>query len=143
MYGTTHLALGLIIGKLSGDYTASLCGSLLIDVDHLIPNWPFKKDLSWSEFWRRTRTSGDSSRVYLHSFFAWIFLSFLLYLFNPGFALIFSIAYLGHFILDMLDDSSFYPFYPIKKFNTKGLIPYFSSTEFIFSLVLFFIFLII
>jgi membrane-bound metal-dependent hydrolase YbcI (DUF457 family) len=66
-----------------------------------------------------------------------------LYFFDPRFALIFAIAYLGHFLLDALDNSDFMPFYPFGKFNIKGFIPYFSKQELVFSLILFLIFIIL
>jgi len=142
MYGTTHLALGLIIGKLSGNYPAAILGSVIIDIDHFIPFIEKKKNFKLMKFWRDMQKSGpgDSSRSYLHSFFAWAFFSLIICWIDLNFGLIFSLAYLGHFLLDAIDDSDFYPFYPIKKFNIKGFIPYFSRKELFFSLVLFFLF---
>lgn len=143
MYSTTHLALGLIIGKISGDYPAALIGSLAIDIDHLIPAIKQKVSLNFKKFWNKTKDYKDSSRSYLHSIFSWIILSLIIFLIDSRFGLVFSIAYLGHFILDALDNSHFYPFFPIKKFNIKGFIPYYSIKELVFSLALFLIFLLI
>lgn len=143
MYGTTHLALGLIIGKITGDYQASIIGSLLIDIDHLIPSLQKKNRVSLKEFWEKTKDSKDSSRSYFHSIFAWIFFSIIVCLIDYRFGLVFSLAYLGHFLLDALDDSPFYPFFPIKRFDIRGFIPYYSKKELVFSLVLFIIFFII
>ncbi|MDD3711267.1 MAG: metal-dependent hydrolase [Patescibacteria group bacterium] len=143
MYATTHLALGLIIGKISGDYSAALIGSLAIDIDHMFPAMREKRFLNIREYWKRSRSYADSGRSYFHGIFALIFFSVILYFFDPRFALIFSIAYLGHFFLDALDNSDFMPFYPLSKFNIKGFIPYFSKQEFVFSLILFLVFIIL
>jgi membrane-bound metal-dependent hydrolase YbcI (DUF457 family) len=147
MYGTTHLALALIIGKVSGDYSAALLGSLVIDIDHFMPFIEKRKKFKLKEFWQDMQESknsyGEISRSYLHSFFSWALLSLIICLINLRFGLIFSLAYLGHFLLDAIDDSDFYPFYPIEKFNIKGFIPYFSKKELFFSLILFFLFIII
>ena len=106
--------------------------------------WPFKKDSSWTKLWHQSRKSGnDTARSYLHSFFAWLLISLILYFIKPSFAVVFSLAYLGHLVLDILDSSPFYPLYPIKRFNWKGFIPYFSPAEIFFSIFLLFIFLII
>ncbi len=143
MYSTTHLALGLIIGKISGDYPAALIGSLAIDIDHLIPAIKNKKSFNLKKFWNKTKDYKDSSRSYLHSLFSWFLISLIIFFFDSDFAIIFSIAYLGHFVLDALDNSSFYPFYPFKNFDIKGFIPYYSFRELVFSIFLFVIFLLI
>ncbi len=143
MYSTTHLALGLIIGKVTGDYQAAVLGSLIIDIDHLIPNFQQKNKFILKDFWKKTKDSRDSSRSYFHSFFAWIIFSIIVCLIDYKFGLVFSLAYLGHFLLDALDDSSFYPIFPIKKFDIRGFIPYYSKEELFFSLILFFIFIVI
>jgi membrane-bound metal-dependent hydrolase YbcI (DUF457 family) len=143
MYATTHLALGLIIGKISGDYSAALIGSLAIDIDHMFPAFQEKRLFNIKKYWEKSKDYKDSGRSYFHGIFALIFFSVILYFFDPRFALIFAIAYLGHFLLDALDNSDFMPFYPFGKFNIKGFIPYFSKQELVFSLILFLIFIIL
>lgn len=143
MYSTTHLALGLIIGKISGDYSAALIGSLAIDIDHMFPAFQEKRLFNIREYWRRSLSEKDCPRSYFHGIFALIFFSVILYFFDPRFALVFAIAYFGHFVLDALDNSDFMPLYPFSKFNIKGFIPYFSKQELIFSLILFLIFIIL
>lgn len=145
MYITTHLALGLIIGKVTGNYSASLLGSLIIDVDHLIPIIEKKLPLSIKKIWqenKKSEISAYNSRSYFHSIFSWLFFSVLISLINVRFGLIFSIAYLGHLVLDAIDDSEFYLFYPIKNLNIKGFIPYYSRRELIFSLFLLFFYIV-
>ena len=142
MYTSTHLALGLIIGKATGDYSAALWGSLIIDVDHLIPAIE-KKIFNFKKLWKRFHSSKDSSRSYFHSIFSWAIVSLVICLIDFNFGIVFSLAYLGHLLLDAIDNSDFFPFYPFKKYNIKGFIPYYSKKELAFSLYLLFIFVII
>lgn len=137
MYSTTHLAMGLIIGKLTGDYPAALLGSLIIDIDHLIPAAKEKRLFNIKEFWRRSKSFNDSARSFLHGLPAFIIISALICLFDWKFGLVFALAYLGHLILDALDDSSLPILYPNKKIDIKGFIPYYSREELLFSVVLF------
>ena len=137
MYATTHLAMGLVIGRLTGDYQAALLGSLIIDIDHLVPAIKENRLLNFKEFWRRSKSSSDSARSFLHGLLPFIVISVLIAFFDWRFGLIFAVAYLGHLILDTLDDSPFFPFYPNKKINIKGFIPYYSTEELIFSVALF------
>lgn len=142
MYGITHLALGLIIGQASGDYPAALLGSLLIDLDHL---WPAFRDgelFNWKKFFKRTTDHQDNSRCFLHSIFSWLILSLAAGLISFHFAWVFSLAYLGHLILDAADNSPFFPFFPSKKINLVGFISYYSKKEAVFSLMLFLILLV-
>lgn len=143
MYGTTHLALGLIIGKITGNYQAAILGSLLLDLDHLVPVFKDRAKFSFKKFWKKTKDYKDNSRNYFHSVFAWLFFSIIICLIDYEFALVFSLAYLGHFLLDALDNSPFYPFYPFKKVNIYGFIPYYSREELFLNIALFFIFIII
>lgn len=137
MYATTHLALGLVIGKLTGDYQAALVGSLIMDIDHLAPAIKEKRLFNFKEFWRRSKSSSDSARSFMHGLIPWFLFSAVICFFDLRFGAIFSIAYFGHLLLDTLDDSPFYPFFPNKKINIKGFIPYYSGEELVFSIALF------
>lgn len=143
MYTTTHLALGLVIGKLTGDYQSALLGSLIIDIDHLAPALKERRLFDFKDLWRRSKKSTDSARSFLHGVIPWIAFSVLLSFFDLKFGLIFGLGYFGHLVLDALDDSPFHPFYPNKKINIKGFIPYYSLEELIFSITLFVAYLII
>jgi len=143
MFLGAHLALGLIIGKITGNYLIALAGSLAIDLDHLIPYIKHKIIYSSDKFWKTITDPRDKygdQRNYLHSFIAWIAISFIISVFSNHVGFVFSIAYLGHLIVDSLDGSNFFPFYPLSKINFKGPIKYFSESEFLFTLVLFIIF---
>ena len=137
MYATTHLAMGLVIGRLTGDYQAALLGSLIIDIDHLVPAIKENRLFNFKEFWRRSKSSSDSARSFLHGLLPFIVISAIITFFDWRFGLIFAVAYLGHLVLDALDDSPFFPLYPNKKINIKGFIPYYSTEELIFSIALF------
>ncbi|MDO8482141.1 MAG: metal-dependent hydrolase [bacterium] len=135
----THILAGLIIGKLTGDYTAALTGSLFMDLDHLIsyhqngilfkPRAILHESLTEKDPW-------GSQKNILHSVQAWLLISLLLVAINVHFGLIFSLAYLVHLILDALN-GDVYPFYPYKKFQIKKpIIRYLSKKEGVFALCL-------
>lgn len=146
MFISAHIAAGLIIGKITHNYPLALAGALLIDIDHLIPYIKHKIIYNPKKFWKTVTNPLDpygSQRNYLHSFFTWIVISAIAsFLINFNIGLILSISYLSHLILDMLDGSDFYPFYPLK-YNFIGPIKYLSKYEFLFTLFLFVIFLIV
>lgn len=137
MYTTAHLAAGLIIGKITGDYPTALISSMAIDVDHLIPYAQQGILFKPKKFWRTTKDPKAGGRSFLHSFWAYAIIVVVICLFNLQVGLVFSLGYLGHFLLDFLDSSDFYPLYPLKKWDIKGFIGYFSKAELIFTLVLF------
>lgn len=143
MYSTAHVAAGLIIGKITGDYPTAIIGATAADFDHLIPFVKNKVLFSFKKIWHATTNDGDSSRNYLHSIFSWALISGVIMLFNLQVGLIFSIAYLSHFILDLLDNTDFWPFYPWKKINIKGFVGYFSKREFLFTVALVLVYLFI
>jgi membrane-bound metal-dependent hydrolase YbcI (DUF457 family) len=136
MYSTAHLAAGLIIGKLTGDYPTAIIGAVAIDLDHLIPHIKNKIIFNIKEILRVSRNTHESSRSYLHSFIAFFALTGLVMAFNLRVGLVFGLGYLSHFLLDAIDDDDFYPLFPWKKFNTRGFIGYYSRSEFVFTLIL-------
>ena len=145
MFFFAHLLTGLIIGKLFGNYTVALLGALLIDLDHLIPYIKHKVIFGFKKFWKTITNPKDpygNQRNYLHSFFTWIIISAIILLIDFRIGIIFSLAYLSHLFLDLIDGSDFYPFYPWK-FNIKGPIKYFSMQEWIVTLILLIVFILI
>jgi len=143
MYSTAHVAAGLIIGKLTGDYATAIIGATAADFDHLIPFVKSKVLFSFKKMWHATTKSEDSSRNHLHSIYAWVLISAIIMVFNFRTGWIFAAAYLSHFLLDLLDDSDFFPFFPSKKVNIKGFIGYFSRKEFVFTVALVLVYLFI
>jgi len=146
MFLPTHLVAGMIIGKLTGDYTTSIIGSVIMDLDHLFSYYRagflfnFKKLL-------RVATSkiniGIPQRNIFHNIFFCLVVSAIVMIINFSVGLIFSSAYILHLILDSLDNSSYYPFYPNLKIRLHGPIKYFSKQEVIIVFVLLLIFFII
>ena len=145
MFILAHLAAGLIIGKISGNYLVSLIGALAMDLDHLIVYFKNKIILNPKKLWQTIINPDDpygNQRNFLHSFFAWLAISGIGMAINFGAGLVLPTSYLSHLFLDMIDSSDFHPFYPIK-LNIRGPIRYLSKSEMAFTFVMFFIFFII
>ncbi|HLC61199.1 MAG TPA: metal-dependent hydrolase [Candidatus Nanoarchaeia archaeon] len=145
MFIFAHLVAGLIVGRISGNYPVSLVGAIFADLDHLIPYVQHKVIFNIKKFWKTITGEQDNignQRNYLHNIIVFATLSFLVFIFDFRIGLIFSIAYLSHLLLDLIDTSDFYPFYP-SKMNIKGPIGYFSRAEIYVTLGLFIIFLLI
>ena len=143
---STHLAAGLIISKLTGNYNVSLLGSVVMDLDHLIAYYrtgillKFKKVL--------IATTGGNyiglpQRNFFHNIFFCLLVLAIVSVINFSTGLTFGAAYVCHLILDALDNKNYYPFYPSLKINLRGPIKYFSRQEFIFTFILLLIFFII
>ncbi len=142
----THLLGGLIIGKITGDYTAALAGAVLVDSDHLLS---YFKNGVWFSFKKfiKTVTSQDDpwgdQRNVLHNVIWALIISALVVVFNYKFGVVFALGYLSHLVLDALDNSDYFPFYPSQRLNLKGPIKYFSIAEVVVMLGLFCCWLII
>ena len=142
----THLAAGLIIGKLTGDYTVAFIGATAVDLDHLFAFYRSHVLLKFKKIIAATTSQNfivDDQRNYFHNILFFLVVSAIILMINFKIGLVFSLAYLSHLILDSLDDQTYFPLYPYKKINSRGPIKYFSQQEVIFALVLFFIFLIV
>ena len=131
----THIMAGLIVGKVTGNYPVAIITSVVFDLDHFFfyytrdlifrPVKVFKKAL-------RKKIFIKGRRGIFHSVFTWIMVSALFMLINFPLGVTVSASYLVHLILDVLDDASFYPFYPLKVLNLRGPITYFSFSEVVF-----------
>lgn len=146
MFFPAHVAAGLIVGKLTDNYAASLIGAAAIDVDHIISYLRsgilFKPKKLIAAITDTSDPWGDQ-RHFLHNVFSWIIISALISIVDFNVGLAFGLAYLSHLILDALDDSDFFPFFPNKKINLRGPIHYFSKPEISFTVFLFLTFLIL
>ena len=145
MFILAHLIWGLIMGKLSGNYTIALIGALAIDLDHLVVYIRHKIILSPEKFWQTITNPKDpygNQRSFMHSFFAWLLISTSALIINFGAGLVLSLSYLGHLLLDLIDSSDFHPFYPIK-LNVRGPIRYLSKSEILFTAALLLIFFVV
>ena len=143
MFIFAHLFVGLIIGKISGSYLVALIGALFVDLDHLIVYIKNGILFKPKKLWKTITDANDPygfQRNFLHNFFIWMIISILIIILDFKIGIIFSLAYLSHLLLDSLDGSDFYPFYPWK-FNVKGPIKYLSFSEIIFTFILLIIFI--
>lgn len=144
MYATAHLALGMIIGKITGDYPTAISTSVFLDVDHVFEYAKHGKLKSFKSFLHSTKDSVDSSRSYFHSIFFLILGSGLMYLiFGDSIALVFLMSVLGHYLLDLLDTSGFYPFFPLRGVHLQGFIKYYSKAELFLTIFLFGVFFLV
>ncbi|MBT3689786.1 hypothetical protein HN800_02395 [bacterium] len=146
MFSTAHLASGLIIGKITGDYTTAIIASLIIDIDHFVPLYKQGIFTKWKTFKHVVLSSNNpqgSARTYLHNVFVFLGISIISYLINPVIGTVVAISYFFHLVLDCLDDEDLYILYPSKKINIKGPFGYFSYIELAFTVVLFGIYYII
>ena len=76
-----------------------------------------------------------SPRGFLHSILGWFILSIAFYIVGGELGIYFSIGYLSHIILDMLDESPFEIAYPFKA-DFRGFIRYNSWLEYLIILAL-------
>jgi len=131
----SHILAGLIIGKITGNYSVAIIASVVMDLDHVISYYRHKMLFDFRKILKEALNEKDQwgyQRNFLHNIFVFIILSLLVILFNPAIALTFFLAYFVHLFLDAIDGSPLYPLYPSKKFATVGLIRYNSKQEYIF-----------
>ena len=96
MMWPAHIAAGLIVGKISGNYWASMIGSLAIDADHLVVY--IRSGILWrpKEFWKTIISSEDvlgNQRNILHSVFGWLLVSGIILVVHFNIGAVFSVAY--------------------------------------------------
>jgi membrane-bound metal-dependent hydrolase YbcI (DUF457 family) len=135
----THLIAGLLIGKLTGNYPLAIASSALVDVDHLQSYIKSGVILKPKLFWKTITDQADpygNQRGYLHNTFVFFIISSLLYLFFSVAIVPFILGWLGHLILDALDNSDYWPLYPNKRVNLKGPILYATYQELLFAIFL-------
>jgi membrane-bound metal-dependent hydrolase YbcI (DUF457 family) len=135
----THILAGLIIGQITNDYPTAIIGSLLIDIDHILPHFRhgilFKPRQLFRALTNET-DPWDDQRNIVHSFLSWAVVSTLAVSINRQHGITFSLAYFFHLVLDALDKSTFYPFFPSKKFAISGVVRYYSRQEVFFAICL-------
>ena len=145
MFIIAHLAAGLIIGNLTGNYSFAILGALFLDLDHLYVYAKHKVLFNPKKFWKAVTSPEDPygcQRNYVHSIFPWIAVTLVVILIESPAGYAFSLGYLSHLILDMIDGSDFYPLYPFTRYNFKGPIKYLSNSEIGLTFLLFAVFLI-
>jgi len=146
MFVIAHIAAGLVLGKLTGNYYAALAGALFLDLDHMIVYARHKVLLSPRKLWRAVTDPQDpygNQRNIFHSLIGWLLILMITVLGFGEAGFIFSIAYLSHLVLDFIDGSDFYPLFPFSSLNFKGPIAYFSKAEICLAAALFMIFFVV
>jgi hypothetical protein len=141
----THLLLGAIIGKLTGNYALAITSSLAPDLDHLNSYVKSGVIKSWKSFWNTISVTEDpygDQRGYLHNVGIFLVVSIVLFFVSYKLALVIVLSWFGHLLLDTLDSSDYWPLYP-NKFNIRGPIKYYSLGELLFALILMLIYLLI
>ncbi|MBI2459890.1 MAG: metal-dependent hydrolase [Parcubacteria group bacterium] len=143
---STHLAAGLIISKLTGNYNASLLGSVVMDLDHLIAYYRTGILLKFRKILIATAGQADiglPQRNFFHNVIFCLLVSVIVSVINFSAGLTFGAAYICHLILDALDSEDYYLFYPSLKIKWRGPIKFFSRQEFIFTFILLLVYFII
>ena len=141
-----HLLLGMIIGKVTGNYPVAIASSVLIDLDHL------QSDISrglitkprklWNTLIDQNDPYGDQRGIF-HNYLFFLIIATSLIIFTGKIGIVITLGYLGHLLLDTLDNSDYWPLYPNKRINLRGPINYATWKEGIFFVGLIIIFFII
>ena len=137
----THLALGGIIGAVTGQPVLALAVSAFVDVDHLGIYYRHGVLKSPTLFWKTITQTVDpygGQRGHLHSIFGLVLVAALSWAVLPVYALTLILSHLGHLVLDALDSADYWPLYPFKSINFRGPVGFFSKQEaFVFVVLLF------
>jgi membrane-bound metal-dependent hydrolase YbcI (DUF457 family) len=135
----THALLGVIIGKITGNYTVGIASSVLVDIDHLqsyaTHGLLLKPRKLWKALTDQVDPYGDQRGILHNILFFGVVAIILIFLFHK-IGIIIAIGWFGHLCLDALDNSDYYPLYPNKSINLRGPIKYGTWQELIFFLVL-------
>lgn len=135
----THLALGGVVGAVTGQPLLALTVSALVDVDHLGIYYRHGVLKSPALFWRTITQTVDpygGQRGHLHSILGLILVAAISWIALPVFAVTLILSHLGHLMLDALDSADYWPFYPFKSINFRGPVGFFSRSEAIVLLAL-------
>jgi hypothetical protein len=144
MFILAHLALGLVIGKITHNYAAVLAGAVLIDADHLVSYAKSGVLYSPRKLWRAISRPEDrigGQRHFMHTMLGWKISSLAVLLANFWAGVLFSAGYFSHLFLDFIDGSAFRPLKPFSGRSFEGPIKYLSKAEFLLTAVLFAVFL--
>ena len=132
MFLSAHIAAGLVVGKLTGNYPLALVSATMWDIDHLVPYYRYGILRSPKMFWQaitRERDPYHGQRGLFHNLYSFTTISFLVWAVNPAILPTFAWGYFSHLALDALDRADFWPFWPMRRVNIRGPIPYFSVAE--------------
>ncbi len=143
---STHILLGAIIGKLTGNSSLAIISSIAPDIDHFDSYIKSGVIKNRKKFWETVLNKEDpygDQRGYLHNIFVFLIISIILFFLFGKFTIAIIFGWLGHLLLDSLDNSDYWPLYPNKKINLRGPIKYFSFRELFVFLILLAIYLVL
>lgn len=133
-----HLILGIILGKLSGNYVFFILGSVFPDFDHIYIIFKNKffdiKQIKDSIKFEKKFGVKYKTPLF-HSILGLILFSIIIYFFSKIGALYFAVAYFIHLIIDWIDIDKKYYLYPLK-IKFKGVLPIWSKSEKILTIIL-------
>ncbi len=142
----THIIASAIAGKLSGDYVTAIIAGTFVDFDHLIAYFRHG-ELFNRRFFKRIFSNEEDpwneQRGWFHNIYAFVIINSIAYIFFPSLFLPILLGYGSHIILDLIDRSEVYPFFPNKKIILRGWIKYGTVQELILFFILLATFLII
>lgn len=134
-----HAIIGITLGNYFGHFWYFLIGSIIPDFDHLFIIFKGKifsfKDILNSIRFEKVYNLNYKTK-YIHSVLGALVISAPVAIINIKGSLFFFIGYIIHLLLDWLDIDDKYYLYPFKK-KFSGLLPIFSMTEIIFTVILF------
>ena len=131
----SHILLGIILGKLTGNIALSVIISVSVDIDHLFSYFKHDIILKPKAFLKAALSRNDAygdQRGYLHNIFIAGAICALTFLISTPPGVTVTLAYFGHLLLDSLDKSDYWPLYPSKRFDIRGFVDYYSVHELLF-----------
>ncbi|MFH1918224.1 MAG: metal-dependent hydrolase [Nanoarchaeota archaeon] len=126
-----HLLIGIILGKLYGNYFLFILGSIFPDIDHfyiIFKNkiYTLEKIIDSIKYEEKYNLNYKTSLF--HSLIGLVIFSLIIYLIVGNKAIYFSVAYLLHLLIDWSDTDTKYFLYPLK-IKFKGFLSIWSKPE--------------
>jgi len=112
-----HLLLGIILGKIFGNYLFFILGSIIPDLDHIyviIKNKLYSLNKIINTIKYEDKFGIKYKTPLFHSALSLLTLSLIVYIFNSSGALYFGSAYLLHLLIDWPDIDEKYFLFPVK-----------------------------
>jgi len=132
-----HLILGLILGKVLGNFWFFLLGSVFPDIDHVyivVKNGLF----SWNKYIDSIKNEKKYGirykTAFVHSLFGLVVFSLIVSLFDLYGGIAFAFAYLLHLLIDWIDIDEKYYLYP-NKTKFRGFLQIWNNFEKIITVI--------
>ena len=142
----THLLMGLVIGKATGNYALATIPAVVPDIDHLYSYVKSGVIAKPKLFWVTVMDQKDpygNQRGILHNVLFFVIVSAILIVLFKNAGAIISLGWFSHIFLDAIDRSDYWPLYPNKRIVLHGPIAYGTRQEFLFSLILIVLFFVV